>query len=64
MSATDTARIAGSLPFGPGFSFVMRRDLIALRVDDRVCLAAPDWMTREQATAAGHALIEAAGEPR
>jgi len=58
----DSARIAGSLPSGPEFSAVIRLDLIALRAGDRVCLAAPMWMSREQARVAGRALIEVAGE--
>ncbi len=55
-----TVRISGDLPSGAKFAASISRDAIAVRVGDRVCLAAPRWMTADQAQAAADALREAA----
>jgi hypothetical protein len=54
----DSARLTGNLPGGPGFSVSISRDVIALRVGDRVCLANPQWMTLDQALRSAAALRE------
>jgi hypothetical protein len=57
----EATRITGSLPSGPEFAASISRDVIALRVRDRVCMAAPRWMTTEQALEAASALTCVAG---
>jgi hypothetical protein len=54
----DTAYLTGNLPGGPEFSASISRDVIALRVGDRVCLANPQWMTLDQALRSAAALRE------
>lgn len=58
-----TMAISGTVPSGEQFEFVMRRDQLALRVDERICVVHPRWMSREQAREVAQALLQVAGEP-
>ncbi|MDR6117251.1 hypothetical protein QE370_000435 [Aeromicrobium sp. SORGH_AS981] len=46
----SSLRVAGTLPGDDrDYDAMVGADSIALRVGDRACLAAPKWMTSEQA---------------
>lgn len=40
--------LRGNVPGGVNFHAVLRPEMIALRVGDRTCIAAPRWLTDDE----------------